>query len=208
MAHIGGTIFGSMVSLGLVITHLLPHNQWDVWALIQRWNKRRQYRDMVAKGYNPFDYSDAVKADKRKPPNPNAPHRQELRENINAALQPKADSLCCGSDLELCRLDNQQIFFAQAQLDIATQLHHNGRYLEAAAAYEKLLKSYPNLEKAEQVELMVGIVYSRYLQNFEEAKKHLSRAIARLHEGRELELAKQELAAVESQLTSERTPSS
>ncbi len=57
MAHIGGTIFGTVVCLALVITHLLPRDQFDVWALIQRWNKRRQYRDLVSKGYNPFDHT-------------------------------------------------------------------------------------------------------------------------------------------------------
>jgi membrane associated rhomboid family serine protease len=57
MAHIGGTVFGTLMCLALLVTQLLPRDQFDVWALIQRWNKRRQYRDLVAKGYNPFDYA-------------------------------------------------------------------------------------------------------------------------------------------------------
>jgi membrane associated rhomboid family serine protease len=67
MAHIGGTIFGCLICLSLVITHLLPRSQWDMWALIQRWNKRRTYRDLVSKGYNPFDYTEAAKKKKENP---------------------------------------------------------------------------------------------------------------------------------------------
>ena len=63
MAHIGGTLFGCGICLILLVLHLLPRDQFDVWALLQRWNKRRQYRDLVAGGYNPFDGS--VGASKR-----------------------------------------------------------------------------------------------------------------------------------------------
>src|SRR5436189_272203 len=57
MAHIAGTVFGFAVCLGLLAVRLLPRDQFDVVALIQRWNKRRQYRDMVARGFDPFGYA-------------------------------------------------------------------------------------------------------------------------------------------------------
>jgi hypothetical protein len=47
---------------------------------------------------------------------------------------------------------------------------------------------------------MVGLIYARYLNQYERAKQHLSKAIARLHAGRELELAQEELSRVETQL--------
>jgi membrane associated rhomboid family serine protease len=200
-AHIGGTIFGSAVCLALVATHLLPRDQWDVWALIQRWNKRRQYRDLVSKGFNPFDYTQAMREENRKAEDPNFAKVQDLRERINAAISARQMVVAADLYVQLMLIDNTQVLSRQWQLDIATQLHHDGRHPQAAEAYEKLLRSYPNLERSEQIELMVGILYARYLHNYAPAKEHLSRAIARLHEGREMELAREELAIVESHLS-------
>ncbi len=90
-AHIGGTVFGAAVCFSLVVVHLLPRDQFDVWALIQRWNKRRQYRDLVAKGYNPFDYTAAEPTGRgrRAAPDPAAERVLELRAEVNEALAQK-----------------------------------------------------------------------------------------------------------------------
>jgi membrane associated rhomboid family serine protease len=203
-AHIGGTLFGSSVCLLLVATHLLPRDQWDVWALIQRWNKRRQYRDLVAKGFNPFDYTQAMRDENRKAEDPNFAKVLDLRERINAAISVRQIAVAADLYVQLMLIDNTQVLSRQSQLDVATQLHHDGRHPQAAEAYEKLLRSYPNLERAEQIELMVGILYARYIHNYDRAKEHLNRAIVRLHEGREMDLAKEELGIVESQLSAAR----
>jgi membrane associated rhomboid family serine protease len=201
MAHIGGTIFGATTCLLLVVTHLLPRDQWDVWALVQRWNKRRQYRDLVSKGYNPFDYIDPDRKDARSE-NPYAEQVQDLREKINAALSMQQLEVAANLYVEMMQYDNTQTLSRQAQLDVATQLHHDNRHAQAAEAYEKLLRAYPKFDRVEQIELIVGILYSRYLHRYDKAKQHLTRAIDRLHDGRELDLAKEELATVESNLTS------
>jgi membrane associated rhomboid family serine protease len=198
MAHIGGTIFGSAVCLSLVVCRLLPRDQWDVWALMQRWNKRRQFRGLVSKGYNPFDYTEAGRDGTRQPENPYAAQVQDLREKINAALSMKQNAVAATMYVEMMQYDNTQVLSRQAQLDVATQLHHDQRYAQAADAYEKLLRAYPKFERADQIELMVGILYSRYLHKYDKARQHLARAIDRLHEGREMELAREELSIVES----------
>jgi membrane associated rhomboid family serine protease len=201
IAHIGGTIFGSLICLGLVVTHLLPRDQFDVWALIQRWNKRRQYRDLVARGFNPFDYS-----------NSNAPQRsgsrltdaaleqvQDLRERINAAISQHELSIAADLYVQMKKLDDTQVLSRQAQLDVATQLHHDGHFPQAAEAYESLLKAYPKLDHIEQVELALGILLSRHVKDYERARKHLSRVVDRVHEGKSLDMAKQELALLPAQ---------
>src|SRR5437868_10839319 len=50
MAHVGGTVFGFGLCFALLAVSLLPRDQFDIVALVQRWNKRRQYRDLVSKG--------------------------------------------------------------------------------------------------------------------------------------------------------------
>jgi membrane associated rhomboid family serine protease len=197
MAHIGGTIFGCIVCLVLVVTHLLPRDQWDVWALIQRWNKRRQYRDLVSRGFNPFDYTQTMRENNRKADDPNTARALELREKLNAAIGLRNMEVAADFYVQMIQLDPTQVLSRQNQMDVATQLHHSNRQAEAAEAYEKLLRTYPNTDRRELVELTVGILYSR-LRQFDKARQHLATAIDRLHEGREMEIAREEMRAVQS----------
>jgi hypothetical protein len=48
------------------------------------------------------------------------------------------------------------------------------------------------------VELMLGLLYARYLHQDDRAKSHLQAVAGRVHGGRELELAREELAAIEA----------
>ena len=53
-AHLAGYAYGILVTLGLLATRLVSTSQFDLWAMIRQWNRRRQYRDAVADGYDPF----------------------------------------------------------------------------------------------------------------------------------------------------------
>jgi len=197
MAHIGGTLFGLGICLLLLVFHLLPRDQFDVWALIQRWNKRRQYRDLVAGGYNPFDPgAGGVK----RIPAADLKQIQMIRAQISDALQRRDVGAAADLYIQLKTIDPEQVMSRQGQLDIATKFHHDGRYVQAAEAYEQLLKTYPTVDRVEQVELMLGLIYARYLNQFELARQHLIKAIARLHDGREMQLAQEELSHVDLQL--------
>ncbi len=198
-AHIGGTVFGAVVCLLMLMVHLLPRDQFDVWALLQRWNKRRQYRDLVARGYNPFEIAPATGSAGR-PPDPAVLRVQEIRAQIADAVSRRDHVAAADLYVQMKSLDANQVLSRQAQLEVATQLHHDGRYEQAAEAYEKLLSTYPTVERSAQLELMVGLIYARYLQQYDRAKQHLAKAISRLHAGRELELAQEELGRVEVHL--------
>jgi tetratricopeptide (TPR) repeat protein len=207
VAHLAGFAFGFGVSISLLAAQLLPRDQFDVWALIKQWNRRRQYRDMVAKGYNPFAYGPAGAGagrgrggdDAREYPvdDPRAERVSEVRASIAAAMAhhdlPTATELY----LQLRALDPEQVLSRQAQLDIANQLNAQQQYAEAAQAYESFLRNYPKFEQIEQVELMLGLIYARYLQKYDRAKEYLVKAIARLHGDRELTMAKAELVRIE-----------
>ena len=86
----------------------------------------------------------------------------------------------------------------QAQLDVAAQLASQQLYPQAAEAYELFLRHYRNYEQIEQVELMLGLIYARYLDRYDRAKEYLIRAMARLHGDREIKLARNELDRIES----------
>jgi tetratricopeptide (TPR) repeat protein len=201
-AHVFGTLFGVGVCFVLLSAHLLPRDQFDVLALVSRWNKRRQYRDLVTKGYNPFDYAGGASRGggngKHPPPlDPAALRVAELRGAVSDAVSkhdlPRAGQLY----LELKALDPAQVLPRQSQLDVANHLAGQQLYAEAAGAYEQFLAAYPKYEQVEQVQLMLGLIYARYLEQYAKAKEHLARALTRLHGQRETELAQAELARIE-----------
>src|SRR5207248_6438648 len=84
MAHLAGTFFGFVVCYVLLTVNLLPRDVFDIVALIERWNRRRQYRDMVAKGYDPWRYG--PQQEKAPPMDATALKVQELRGEIGTAI--------------------------------------------------------------------------------------------------------------------------
>jgi membrane associated rhomboid family serine protease len=215
-AHIGGTLFGMAVCFVLLWFQLLPRDQYDVVALFKQWNRRRVYRDAVNSGWNPYlTPGPPPKAGTGAgfgtgwsgpqpippPPDPRTTRILDLRNAIGEALSahdlPRAAELY----MQLKAIDPQQILARQAQLDVANQLAGQQLYPQAADAYELFLRHYPKFEQIEQVELMLGLIYARYLSQYERASRYLVKALARLHGEREVSMARTELARIEPLLT-------
>jgi membrane associated rhomboid family serine protease len=202
LAHISGAIFGATICLLLLWAKLLPRDQFDVLSMVGRWNRRRQYRDMVSKGYNPFGYVPPVPVDVRPAaPDPKTQRILEMRAEISEAIAHHNVQHAAILFLELKKLDPAQVLSRQAQLDVSNQLASQQFYPQAAEAYEQFLRHYPNFEQIEQVELMLGVIYARYLGQYERARQLLLRALARLHTEREIQWARSELTRIEPLLS-------
>jgi len=193
-AHVGGTLFGFGVGLSLLGVKLLPRDQFDILALMGRWNKRRQYQSMVRQGYDPFGHSTVTRDPRREEVDAVAQQAYELRSQISQSLSSHDLAQAAQLYLQLLSLDPQQVLSRQAQLDVANQLAHEQLYPQAAAAYEQFLRHYPNYDQSGQVQLMLGLIYSRYLRQFDKAREHLNLAVQRSNGEREAELARAELA--------------
>ncbi len=192
LAHIGGTVFGISICMLLLAVHLLPRNQFDVLALIQRWNRRRQYLDLVRSGYDPFGYVPP----KRAVVDPNQERIQDIRAQITDAVAHHQLDEAVRLYLQLLSLDNRQVLARQTQLDIANQLYATGNHAAAARSYELFLETYPKYENLEHVQLMLGILYARYLGRYDAAREQLKRSLERLHSDRERALAQEELKRI------------
>lgn len=199
MAHVAGTLYGVVICTVLLWLHMLPRDQWDVIALFDRSNRRRQYRDLTASGYNPFSYVNDPRSKNGPPPLPTAREQgiTEVRMSIANAIAAHEMERAAKLFLELKELDPSQVLSRQAQLDIANQLAGQQLYLQAAEAYEQFLKTYPKFEQIEQVELMLGLIYARYLAQYPRAHQCLVRALAKLHGQREIDMARGELTRIE-----------
>lgn len=197
-AHISGSIFGVGVCMALLAAHLLPRDQFDVLSLLRQWNRRRQYQNLVRDGYNPFGYvpADASPARPPAPPDPLTLQIQERRAEINEAIAHRNLPRAAELFLQLKQLDSKQVLSRQAQLDIANQLAAQQLYAPAVEAYEQFLHHYPNFEQIEQVQLMLGLIYARYLNQPDRARELLVRAMARLHNDREIQMARSELSRI------------
>ena len=165
-AHLAGYTFGIVSSLLLLTTGLLSSSQFDLLAMLKQWNRRRIYRDAISTGYDPFTGTGGKKSitarDVTKP-GPDEPQIRQLREDIANSVYRHDLQTAAQQYLNLMSLDSGQILPRQHLLDIANQLASEGEYNNAASVYEKFLTHYANYEHIEQVELMLGIIYSRYL---------------------------------------------
>jgi len=198
-AHLSGYAFGISASLLLLATRLIAHEQTDLWFMLRQWNRRRVYRGSVSEGYDPFKgppgkkpvtYQEAKKGPvEKKVDEQETQLRSKIAQLINQKNLPAAANLY----LELTEMDSEALLSKRHQLDMANQLMSMGKWKESASAYEKFLSHYKSYEYAEQVQLMLGILYSRYLDSPDKAVEYLKAAKERLTDPGQIKMCQAEL---------------
>ncbi|MEI8195892.1 MAG: rhomboid family intramembrane serine protease [Phycisphaerae bacterium] len=170
-AHVSGNAAGVGIGLMLLFTGLVQRDHYDLLALIDRWRRRRQYESLVNKGYDPFLTPTPPTATspvlfgngRTAPAAPLDPRILPLREAISEAVRTHQIPQAVAKYQELRGIDPAQVMAAQDQLNIANQMMADGHYVAAAQAYEDYLRVYPKAPQIEQVELILGLVYARYV---------------------------------------------
>ncbi|OHB64021.1 MAG: hypothetical protein A2Y77_16235 [Planctomycetes bacterium RBG_13_62_9] len=199
-AHLAGYAYGIVVTLLLLITRIVSSSQIDLWAMVKLWNRRRLYRDTVSGGYDSFTgLGGRQHVEAREIPRPSVdPEAQgrieQIRQEISQRIAQRNLPAAADLYLQLMEVDRSQVLPRQYLLDIANQLASDSRPAEAAQAYEQFLSLYGSYEYAEQVELMLGLLYSRYLDKPQEAIQHLQKAGEKLTDPSQIEMCRQELA--------------
>ena len=197
-AHLSGYAFGMLAMLLLLSTHLLASDGIDLGVMLKQWRRRRKYRDIVSQEYDPFTGTTRKKIIVKEVKNPHQVELeqkvQQLRSEIGSRLVQQNIPVAARLYLELMEIDSKQVLPKQNLLDIANQLSSEKNHNYAAMAYEQFLENYGNYEYSEQVQLMLGIIYSRYLGNRELAIRYLNQAMLKLTDTGQLEMCKQELS--------------
>jgi membrane associated rhomboid family serine protease len=199
-AHMAGYAFGIATMVVLHATGLISSSNFDLWAMMKQWNRRRRYRDVVSSGYDPYTgrtKTRQVKATEvKKTPLQQQTRKKttQLRNEFSRRIQERNLPAAAKVYLELMNHDREQVLPRQQLLDIANQLAGENRHAESAQAYEQFLTHYSNYEYAEQVQLMLGLLYSRYLGQIEPAIKHLQAAAKNLTDPDQLKMCQDELA--------------
>ncbi|MBN1795433.1 MAG: rhomboid family intramembrane serine protease [Sedimentisphaerales bacterium] len=202
-AHLSGYAFGILSMLLLLALGLISSAHSDLWFMLKHYNRRRQYRDVVAGGYDPYGANRVKKIKgrqvKKQTINKELEKRiQSLRGEISKRMAQRNTSAAAQLYLELIDLDSEQLLSRQHLLDIANQLTSENRYAEAAQAYEKFIANYSSYEYIEQVKLMLGILYARYLQKPDLAIKYLESAQQKLSNPDQLKMCEDELSRLKT----------
>ena len=203
-AHLAGYAFGIGIPMGMLVLKLLPHSHFDLWAVAQRWHRQDKYRRVVEKGYDPFS---ATGAGLKKTPSkvvatePLSPQQQQihkLRGEISQAVSISDMTAAVDAYLRLIEIDPEHVLPLQNQLDIANKLAHLNRHNEAARAYEAFIKKYPRYPFLEQVQLMLGLIYSRYLDRKDLARTQLKAALEKISHPSQRQMCQDELDRLDS----------
>jgi membrane associated rhomboid family serine protease len=171
-AHLAGYAFGILTGLILLATGIVSVTGFDLWSMIKQWNRRRRYRDAVAGDFDPFAGRRPVKQIKVKEVKKTAAQQEKedkianIRGEINSRVSQRNFAAAAKLYLQLIELDSGQLLPRQYLLDIANQLAS---------------------------ELMLGLIYSRYLQQTEAAVHYLKEAEKKLTDPGQLKMCRDEL---------------
>lgn len=207
-AHSSGYIFGIAVAGGLLALKILPRDVYDLLNLIRTWGRRRGYRRMVQGGHDPFARAGTrgpvgekrwvqAQAVDAAPDDSTEARRLQLREQITQACERNDLADAVGKYLQLVQVAEKPILPRQQQLDVANHLMADQRHPAAADAYERFVEHYGNYEYIADIFLMLGLLYGRYLQQYDRAEQFLERAIKTLRDPHKIELARGDLQAVQ-----------
>lgn len=208
MAHLAGAAAGIAIGFFLLLARLVQRDHYDLLAMLNRFRRRQVYRAAVAKGYDPFNAARGGTVagkgrnpfQREMPPPAVDPRISSLRGEIARLLRLHESADAAARYLELRALDPAATLSPQEQLDVANQLMSAQRYAEAAAAHEDYLRLYPTgaAGQQDQVRLILGLNYGRYLGNSGRAKELFKELLPRLHNAREREMAEAELQRLEA----------
>ncbi len=172
LAHLSGYAFGIFIAGGLLGSRLLVHEPYDLMGMYQ------QRRRRMAVGTEPEPVHTV---------SPGAPLRQQTLALLQQKNLPRAAEVYA----DLLAVDPSQVLTEPQQLDIANQLMADGRYSIAARAYELYLDRFGSHHATSQVQLLLGLIYTRYLPRRQRARELLLAAQQQLEDAAQQTLVRQ-----------------
>ena len=199
-AHLGGYAFGFFTALALLMIQALPRHPFDLLALWKRWSDRggipapTYFGGGGAGGARPI----VMEQVESRPLNEiEMSPAERLREDILNLIEE-------GDMREAARLyerlhaqEPRMILPRMQQVLLANHLAQQRDHGLAVAAYEAFLAAYPGAPEVPQVQLFVGLLYRRYLNQPARAIECLRAAAESLTQEPQRRLALEELAAAE-----------
>jgi len=203
-AHLAGYLFGFCVPLLMLWLRALPRSPFDILSLIWRAYQRHSLAQALKSpaAQARVRYGDMARTDGPADPHttPAPPEQLDeadaLKVRISQALGRSDRSGAVELYQQFVEVAPRQVLSRQQQLDIANQLMTDQHYVLAAGAYEAFLRHYADTPDTEQVHLLLGIVYARYLEQYTAAEPHFRQALERLSDPRQRQQCQEWLSEV------------
>jgi membrane associated rhomboid family serine protease len=200
LAHLVGYAFGFAIGMGLLGLRILSREPYDLLSMIEQRRRRQQFRSLTRQGYQPWERPAPGMPAGGTAPVVSAEEKQlmELRAQISQAWSEHDLATAATMYERLMGEQGTQVMPRQQQLDIANKLTETGRHESAARAYELYLGTYKADAQREEVELILALIYTRYLQRRQRARELIAQAMSRLHEPHQRQLAQMLLSEIEA----------
>ncbi|MBI1371844.1 MAG: rhomboid family intramembrane serine protease [Phycisphaera sp.] len=188
VAHLGGYAYGFAIGMALLGLKVLPREPFDMPALIKHWNRRREFRELARRDYTPWQKQAADRMG-RAADDPEFDELTRRRAAVSSAVAEHDGARAADAYQRLLDLDDTQTMSTTVQHDLGNLAAAAGRYAIAARAYERFLTTYPADAAAPEVQLMLGRIYMRYLDDRARAREVLTEARDRQRDPQRRELA-------------------
>jgi len=205
-AHSAGYVYGIIIAAGLLALRILPRDAYDLLNLIGHAHRRGRYRRMVAQGYNPFNnVGRPGEARRRKVPSRSvsaeaadttSAREIQLRREIAGACARHDLPSAAAKYLQLVQIAAGAVLPRQQQLDVANQMMSTNQHAAAADAYERFIEHHGTYEQMADIYLMLGLLYGRYLEQYDRAERHLEQAVKLLDDPGKIEMATSDLRKI------------
>lgn len=179
LAHVGGYAFGFVAVVGLLVSGILPREPYDLVQWLRHKHRRAMFRKLSRKKKvweRELPASDGEISQKTGALSETQEILMHEREAIKEAIQRGDLHAAAKLYLALLKASPEQVMAQQDQLDLANQLMQETSYEPAAVAYELFLDRYMDYDQRASVELILGLLYARYLQSPIRARELLVRA--------------------------------
>jgi membrane associated rhomboid family serine protease len=198
-AHASGYLFGIIVAAPLLAVRLLPRDGYDLLSMFGTWRQRQAYRHAALAGHESHGSGGGarrwVQAQtlSSQPAGSDSAAELALRQQISADHARGLLESAANNYLKLLQVSDQAVLPQNQQLDVANYFMSAGLHSAAADAYERFLANYPNYEFSGDIRLMLGLIYGRYLHQYDKAQECLAQALPELRDAGKAEMARQEL---------------
>lgn len=184
LAHLSGYAYGIFIAMGLLWGRLLKHEPYDLMGMYLHRKRRVAFANMTREGYSPWEHStdrtpvpDTVAtAPRKQPTETNDTQRQQvalLRGQVLRSLGEYDLPQAARVYAQLIDISPAQVMSMQQQLDLANQLMTDANHEAAAKAYELYLNTFTGSSQKTQVQLLLSLIYTRYLQRHQRARELL-----------------------------------
>lgn len=178
MAHISGYIAGFAVGLGLLKLRILEREMYDFLALMDRWNRRRQFRAATRDGDSPWSGGPVKRGDTKLTERDAA--LIESREAVARAIESQDIARAIDLYEKLLGEHPRAAMPRDVQFDLANYAMQRERHAIAASAYEVFCEAYTQDPRVPEARLVLGLIHTRYTNQPDAARPHLTFAVERL----------------------------